>query len=178
VDNLKTPEHGHDVSMADALTPCLHERATGLAFSAIASSKTTVVGVRLDHDRRAWLEAEAERQGMTVRALFERMIDEARAEEPAAEESGERWRDSYLETATQVDDAWFRAPPVEASDTSMDPGNVEARPTSLRSSPCAELANLGALSGQVVVGTARLTVACVGVLGRFALAPCRAIRGR
>lgn len=42
------------------------------------SSKTTVLGIRLDHDRRRWIEAEAARQGMSIRAYFERMIDEAR----------------------------------------------------------------------------------------------------
>ena len=51
----------------------------------MASSKSTVVGIRLDHERRAWVEAEAARLGVSVRGLFEGMIDEARAgESPAA----------------------------------------------------------------------------------------------
>jgi hypothetical protein len=44
----------------------------------MATSKSTVVGIRLDHDRRAWAEAEAERLGVSMRGLFEGMIDEAR----------------------------------------------------------------------------------------------------
>lgn len=57
----------------------------------MATTKSTVVGIRLDHERRAWVEAEAARLGVSVRGLFEGMIDEARSEEtdsaagPAAE---------------------------------------------------------------------------------------------
>ena len=47
----------------------------------MATTKSTVVGIRLDHERRAWVEAEAARLGVSVRGLFEGMIDEARAEE-------------------------------------------------------------------------------------------------
>ena len=49
----------------------------------MASTKSTVVGIRLDHERRAWVEAEAARLGVSVRGLFEGMIDEARAGEVA-----------------------------------------------------------------------------------------------
>ena len=49
----------------------------------MATSKSTVVGIRLDHDRRAWAEAEAARLGVSMRGLFEGMIDEARAAEAA-----------------------------------------------------------------------------------------------
>jgi hypothetical protein len=45
----------------------------------MTSSKTTVLGIRLDHERRGWIEAEAARQGVSIRAYFERMIDEARS---------------------------------------------------------------------------------------------------
>jgi hypothetical protein len=45
----------------------------------MATSKSTVVGIRLDHDRRAWVEAEAARLGVSMRGLFEGMIDEARS---------------------------------------------------------------------------------------------------
>jgi hypothetical protein len=47
----------------------------------MATTKSTVVGIRLDHERRAWVEAEAARLGVSVRGLFEGMIDEARAGE-------------------------------------------------------------------------------------------------
>ena len=46
----------------------------------MATTKSTVVGIRLDHERRAWVEAEAARLGVSVRGLFEGMIDEARTE--------------------------------------------------------------------------------------------------
>ena len=49
----------------------------------MATSKSTVVGIRLDHERRAWAEAEAARLGVSMRGLFEGMIDEARAAEAA-----------------------------------------------------------------------------------------------
>jgi hypothetical protein len=49
----------------------------------MATSKSTVVGIRLDHDRRAWVEAEAARLGVSMRGLFEGMIDEARSGKPA-----------------------------------------------------------------------------------------------
>jgi hypothetical protein len=49
----------------------------------MATSKSTVVGIRLDHDRRAWVEAEAARRGVSMRGLFEGMIDEARTGGPA-----------------------------------------------------------------------------------------------
>ena len=49
----------------------------------MATTKSTVVGIRLDHERRAWVEAEAARLGVSVRGLFEGMIDEARLGEEA-----------------------------------------------------------------------------------------------
>jgi hypothetical protein len=58
----------------------------------MATSKSTVVGIRLDHDRRAWVEAEAARRGVSVRGLFEGMIDGARSgegEDAADEEVAE-----------------------------------------------------------------------------------------
>jgi hypothetical protein len=58
-----------------------------LPSSGIASSKTTVLGIRLDHERRAWVEATAARRGISVRALVEEMIDGSRVEEQAAESS-------------------------------------------------------------------------------------------
>jgi hypothetical protein len=40
-----------------------------------------VLGLRLDNDRRAWIEDTAAQQGVSVRAVFEALIDRARAEE-------------------------------------------------------------------------------------------------
>ena len=52
-------------------------------LTAIATSKSTVLGLRLDHDRRAWIEDTAAQQGVSVRAVFEALIDRARTEEAA-----------------------------------------------------------------------------------------------
>lgn len=49
----------------------------------MATSKSTVLGIRLDHERRAWIEAEAARRGLSVRGLVEEMIDGARDGETA-----------------------------------------------------------------------------------------------
>ena len=59
----------------------------------ITTSKTTVLGIRIDHERRAWVEAEAAREGLSVRALFERMIDQARAGTTPVGPPGERASD-------------------------------------------------------------------------------------
>ena len=40
-----------------------------------------MLGLRLDNDRRAWIEDTAAQQGVSVRAVFEALIDRARAEE-------------------------------------------------------------------------------------------------
>jgi hypothetical protein len=50
-------------------------------LTAIATTKSTVLGLRLDHDRRAWVETTAAAQGVSVRAVFEALIDRARAAE-------------------------------------------------------------------------------------------------
>ncbi len=52
-------------------------------LSPIATTKSSVLGLRLDHDRRAWVEAIAVEQGVSVRAVFEALIDRARADELA-----------------------------------------------------------------------------------------------
>lgn len=53
-------------------------------LSPIATTKSSVLGLRLDNDRRSWVEATAVEQGVSVRAVFEALIDRARAEELAA----------------------------------------------------------------------------------------------
>ncbi len=53
-------------------------------LTAIATSKSTVLGLRLDHDRRAWVEAAAAQAGLTVRGFFEGLIDRARIETSGA----------------------------------------------------------------------------------------------
>ena len=70
------------------------------------SSKTTILGIRLDHDRRAWIEAEAARQGLSIRGYFERIIDEARSAEDDPEEPAEPIaRESVLSFERMIDRA-------------------------------------------------------------------------
>src|SRR5579872_6622754 len=70
------------------------------------SSKTTILGIRLDHDRRGWIEAEAARQGLSIRGYFERIIDEARAAEQDPEEPTEPIaRESVLSFERMIDEA-------------------------------------------------------------------------
>ena len=72
----------------------------------MATTKSTVVGIRLDHERRAWVEAEAARLGVSVRGLFEGMIDEARSEETSAvarpeDAAGDRVRE-FLSSVREI----------------------------------------------------------------------------
>ena len=64
------PEHG----AGPVLTGMGHRSGQHgpVLLTPIATSKSTVLGVRLDHDRRAWLEAAAARHGVTVRTLCRR----------------------------------------------------------------------------------------------------------
>lgn len=72
----------------------------------MATTKSTVVGIRLDHERRAWVEAEAARLGVSVRGLFEGMIDEARSgeTEPAVARSEDSVGDPVREFRSSVDE--------------------------------------------------------------------------
>lgn len=62
-----------------------------VVLAAIASTKSTVLGLRLDHDRRAWVESTAAAQGVSVRAVFEAMIDRARTEEQGGAVELDEW---------------------------------------------------------------------------------------
>jgi hypothetical protein len=116
---------------AENVNACLFE-----PVNAMPSSKTTVLGIRLDHERRAWVEAEAARHGVTIRAFFESMIDEARYEEALdqaaqdAQEAGEsEWTSFLASGSAQVDpeleDRWSQqsemAEQFEAPGTTSDP---------------------------------------------------------
>jgi hypothetical protein len=86
----------------------------------MTSSKTTVLGIRLDHERRAWIEAEAARQGVSIRAFFESMIDEARTVGPDPGEPAELIaRESVLSFERMLDEARsVRQDPVEPAESS------------------------------------------------------------
>jgi len=122
----------------------------------MATSKSTVLGIRLDHDRRAWVEAAAAEEGVTVRALFEQMIDRARTGPTPSDTSADS---PAAPTAVGV-------PIDHAAEGLAGPGvNTEApgdwgaprgqpprspEPSARQQSPCAELARLGGIPGEVI----------------------------
>jgi hypothetical protein len=100
---------------------------------AIASTKTTVLGVRLDHDRRAWVEAEAARRGVTVRVLIEEMIDQSREEEEPQPSEADRPAEAVVtevgpEERTLCDDiAGLATMPVRMMQAAVSTGISIAR---------------------------------------------------
>ncbi len=132
------------------------------------SSKTTVLGIRLDHERRAWVEAEAARHGVTVRALFEYMIDEARYEEaldkaaqdPGAPEPLPAASDPAQGAVAQEFEDWWgsqreMAEPFEMSRTVPD------SPATL----CDELVNVAGIPGRLVRQALSIPGAVIKVAG-------------
>ncbi|MGO9853542.1 MAG: hypothetical protein ACLPYY_00650 [Acidimicrobiales bacterium] len=87
--------------------------------------------MRLDHDRRAWIEAEAGRRGVTIRALFEEFIDRART----AQSTG---------------------PAAQATPTPDADGVPTSRPW-----PCSELARVPGLPGAAIRAVLSVTSAVV-----------------
>jgi hypothetical protein len=103
----------------------------------MATSKSTVVGIRLDHDRRAWVEAEAERRGVSVRGLFEGMIDEARTGARAEATQAIAGLGSAAPAVQAVPPAGgIGADHVEQQPTQIgQPGSVNAGPCSSTNAP-------------------------------------------
>ena len=112
--------------------------------------------MRLDHDRRAWVEAEAGRRGVTVRVLFEEFIDRAR---------------------TGVDTTAVASYPTQGSVTDGEPLTATATPESdeaptddsrllsaasapqSRPWPCSEVARVSGLPGAAIRVVLSLTSA-------------------
>ncbi len=113
----------------------------------MATTKSTVLGIRLDHDRRAWIEAEAARRGVSVRGLFEGMIDQAR-------------------TGQTVDEAPDAAGPGSAS---RPTAGVPTRPSSpSASSPWPDLGSMTVLPCGMVRGAVSITTGLIKSGGRYA----------
>jgi hypothetical protein len=139
----------------------------------MATTKSTVVGIRLDHERRAWVEAEAARLGVSVRGLFEGMIDEARSEEsPAVTRSEDSPGDRVREFRSSVDEVAVRsrsagAAPSEQQESGR-PGDASARrPTTLGTS----LPGIGSVAGipcGILRGALSLTTNVIESSGRHA----------
>lgn len=118
----------------------------------MVTSKSTVLGLRLDHDRRAWVEAEAARRGVTVRVLFEGLIDGAQAGRSAGTDEGA----AESATAPGVGDRSAEGPP-----------------------PRPDAWSLAALPGRLIRGSISLPVNILKTSGRYAhksLEGCPALR--
>lgn len=135
----------------------------GLLLTAIATSKTTVVGLRLDHDRRAWVDAEAAREGVTVRVLFERMIDRARVHERLTGSiAGER---GGVEPDVRPDGIATEQEPISAAADPADMTGRSANPPTAPAPPGAPFRSLpeGGLSGEAIalaIALLRATTRC------------------
>jgi hypothetical protein len=140
----------------------------------MATTKSTVVGIRLDHERRAWVEAEAARLGVSVRGLFEGMIDEARSGE--SETVVERPEDSSREPSTtfhpSIDEVAVQST-VEALATSEQqeaahtPGTSAGRPASSGSS-LPSMGLVAGIPGGLIREAFALTTSLVELSGRCA----------
>jgi len=135
----------------------------------MATSKSTVLGLRLDHERRAWVEAEAARRGVTVRALFEEFIDGAQGGETAAGDS----------VAVGADADSDRGVYGEIAEPAMSSSGPEAGPSQGVNGPWAQPTshpslrpNIGAvtaLPGRLVRGAFSLPTNLIKTSGRCAL---------
>jgi hypothetical protein len=139
----------------------------------MTSSKTTVLGIRLDHERRGWIEAEAARQGVSIRAYFERMIDEARSVEQQSEEPAEPIaRESVHGVAPEVHDDSGEDTASEAW-SAIEPDRVPAprfvAPAVSSTEPaglCDDLVSVFEISGRVLREAMGLPCALVDVAKR------------
>ena len=140
----------------------------------MATSKSTVVGIRLDHDRRAWVEAEAARRGVSMRGLFEGMIDEARTGGPAeASRAIAGLGSAAPATASVISAAETRADPgAPQPGAPGQPGSVHgassppASPSS--SSPWSGVGAVTALPTGLVREAFSLTASLIELSGRLA----------
>ncbi len=140
----------------------------------MATTKSTVVGIRLDHERRAWVEAEAARLGVSVRGLFEGMIDEARAWETELDvaRSEDSARDRVRELRPSVDDI---AAPSHSGGTGPSEQQESARPrdasTRRSTSPGPSVPGFGSVAGipcSILRGALSLTANMIESSGRHA----------
>ena len=136
----------------------------------MVTSKSTVLGLRLDHDRRAWVEAEAARRGVTVRVLFEGLIDGAQAGRSAGTDEGA----AESATAPGVGD---RSAEGTGARFGGPPGPGPSRPPVLRRGPT--LGPSQRYQGDSSGGSISLPVNILKTSGRYAhksLEGCPALR--
>jgi hypothetical protein len=142
----------------------------------MATSKSTVVGIRLDHDRRAWVEGEAARLGVSVRGLFEGMIDEARSSEsaeaswPFASSDSAGPRAATGHPAQEVPALPGQVPPTTTGQpVGVNASATTSATTSRDPSPWPDLGQLMALPGGLIRGAFSLTTGLIESGGRFAI---------
>jgi hypothetical protein len=140
----------------------------------MATTKSTVVGIRLDHERRAWVEAEAARLGVSVRGLFEGMIDEARSgeTEPAVAPSEDSEKDRVREFRSSVDEVAVRSHAQGATPPEQQESARSGNTSTLRTTPSGpSLPGIGAVAGipcGILRGALSLTVNVIESSGRHA----------
>src|SRR5580704_13753629 len=138
----------------------------------MATTKSTVVGIRLDHERRAWVESEAARLGVSVRGLFEGMIDEARSSEAEATQDIASLGSAApaQTTAPAAEDVGQRVGPA-ASAASEQSGGVNASSTSTggsTSSPWSAAGSVTGVPGSLIREAMSLTASLIELGGRCA----------
>ena len=145
----------------------------------MVTSKSTVLGLRLDHDRRAWVEAEAARRGITVRVLFEGLIDGAQTGEAAARSSAAAG--SEPAPGPGVDDRAAELHTSRPGSDAMPAGTSKGSWTSLPSgsSPWPVIGSVTALPGRLIRGAFSLPTKVIKTSSRCArknLESCPALK--
>lgn len=148
----------------------------GLQSTPLATTKSTVVGIRLDHDRRAWVEGEAARLGVSVRGLFEGMIDEARLGEKADADRAIAGLGSATpnQATGQLNEESTATAGPETASTVGQPGPVNtpsgsAAGTPQTSSPWPNLRSIAGLPVGLLRGAFSLTAGMIESGGRCAV---------
>lgn len=150
----------------------------------MATTKSTVLGIRLDHERRAWVEAEAERRGVSVRGLFEGMIDGARTGEASSGASHDVPSEADYDTspAAVVEPpvaSWesgvsggpaYREPPITSADRDLAAARsgVNTSSSTFGASPWPDFGAVTALPGGVIRGAISLTTGLIKTSSRCA----------
>jgi hypothetical protein len=145
----------------------------------MATSKSTVLGLRLDHDRRAWVEAEAARRGVTVRVLFEGLIDQAQAGESAGDLGAAAPSESAVGPGVGDHSAEGFTGGTGSGESAADFGTGSWAPPACGSSPRPDVGSLAALPARLIRGAISLPVNILKTSGRCAhksLEGCPALR--
>jgi hypothetical protein len=145
----------------------------------MATSKSTVLGLRLDHDRRAWVEGEAARRGVTVRVLFEGLIDQAQADRSAGADLGEAPSESATGPGVGEPAAGGFTSAAGSRESAADIGTGSWAPPASGTSPGPDVGSLAELPARLVRVAISLPINILKTSGRCAhksLEGCPALR--